>query len=60
MNSAQSYPNSLLAFFVGHLPTRHESPMQSLLIQATGANAGGPVTCVGSNLIDSISQGIIQ
>lgn len=35
-------------------------PMQSLLIQATGANAGGPVTCVGSNLIDSISQGIIQ
>ena len=35
-------------------------PMQSLIIQATGANAGGPVTCVGSNLIDSISRGIIQ
>lgn len=35
-------------------------PMQSLMIQATGANAGGPVTCVGSNLIDSISRGIIQ
>jgi hypothetical protein len=35
-------------------------PMQSLLIQATGANAGGPVTCVGSNLMDSIGNGIIQ
>lgn len=35
-------------------------PMQSLLIQATGANGGGPVTCVGTNLVDSISQGIIQ
>lgn len=35
-------------------------PMQSLMIQATGANAGGPITCVGSNLTDSISQGIIQ
>ena len=35
-------------------------PMQSLMIQATGANAGGPVTCIGSNLMDSISRGIIQ
>lgn len=35
-------------------------PMQSLLIQATGANAGGPVTCIGSNLLDSIGNGIIQ
>jgi hypothetical protein len=35
-------------------------PMQSLLIQATGANAGGPVTCVGSNILDSLGNGIIQ
>lgn len=35
-------------------------PMQSLLIQATGGNAGGPVTCVGTNLIDSLGNGIIQ
>lgn len=35
-------------------------PMQSLFIHATGSNAGGPVTCVGSNLIDSITQGIIR
>lgn len=35
-------------------------PMQSILVQATGANAGGPVTCIGGNLFDSISQGIIQ
>ena len=35
-------------------------PMQSLLIQAIGANGGGPVTCIGTNLVDSISQGIIQ
>jgi len=35
-------------------------PMQSLLIQATGANGGGNVTCIGSNLKDSITQGIIQ
>jgi hypothetical protein len=34
-------------------------PMESLLINATGANAGGPVTCVGTNLMDSISRGII-
>lgn len=35
-------------------------PMQSLLIQATGGNAGGPVTCIGTNLIDSIGNGILQ
>jgi hypothetical protein len=35
-------------------------PMQSLLIQATGSNAGGPVTCIGTNLLDSIGNGIIQ
>jgi hypothetical protein len=35
-------------------------PMQSLFVQATGSNAGGPVTCVGTNLIDSITQGIIR
>ena len=35
-------------------------PMQSLLIQATGANAGGPVTCVGTNLMDSVGNGIMQ
>ena len=35
-------------------------PMESLLIQATGANAGGPVTCVGTNLLDSIGNGIMQ
>ena len=35
-------------------------PMNSLLIQAIGANGGGSVTCIGSNLKDSISQGIIH
>ena len=35
-------------------------PQQSLLIQATGENGGGPVTCIGSNLLDSIGNGIIQ
>lgn len=35
-------------------------PMQSLLIQATGSNAGGPVTCVGTNLLDTLGNGIIQ
>ena len=35
-------------------------PMQSLLIQATGENAGGPVTCTGTNLLDSIGNGIMQ
>lgn len=35
-------------------------PLQSLLIQATGANGGGPVTCVGTNLTDTIMKGIIR
>ena len=35
-------------------------PQQSLLIQATGENGGGPVTCIGSNLLDSIGNGIMQ
>lgn len=35
-------------------------PMESLLIQATGGNAGGPVVCVGTNLLDSISKGVIR
>jgi hypothetical protein len=35
-------------------------PMQSLLVQVTGGNAGGPITCVGSNIIDSLGNGIVQ
>ena len=35
-------------------------PMQSLLIQAIGANGGGPVTCIGSNILDSNARGIIN
>ena len=35
-------------------------PQQSLLIKATGENGGGPVTCIGSNLLDSIGNGIMQ
>lgn len=35
-------------------------PMQSLKIEVAGANAGGPVVCVGSNLLDSIGNGIMQ
>ena len=35
-------------------------PMESLMIQVTGGNAGGPVTCTGTNLLDSISKGIIR
>lgn len=35
-------------------------PMESLMIQATGGNAGGPVTCVGTNTLDSITKGIIR
>ena len=34
-------------------------PAGSLMIQATGANAGGPVTCVGTNITDTISYGLI-
>jgi hypothetical protein len=35
-------------------------PQYSLLIEAMGGNAGGPVTCTGTNLLDSIGNGIIQ
>ena len=35
-------------------------PQQSLLIKATGGTGGGPVTCIGSNLLDSIGNGIMQ
>lgn len=35
-------------------------PMASMLIQATGSNAGGPVTCMGTNLLDSMGNGIMQ
>ena len=35
-------------------------PMQSLLIQVTGGNAGGPVTCIGTNITDTNSHGITQ
>lgn len=35
-------------------------PQQSLLVQVTGGNGGGPVTCIGSNLLDSIGNGIMQ
>jgi hypothetical protein len=35
-------------------------PQQSLFVQVTGGNAGGPVTCFGTNLIDSIGNGIMQ
>lgn len=35
-------------------------PMESLLIQVNGGNAGGPVVCTGTNLLDSISRGIIR
>ena len=35
-------------------------PKNSLLVQGTGGNAGGPVTTIGYNLLDSISKGIVQ
>lgn len=35
-------------------------PAQSLLVQTTGGNAGGPVTCIGTNMLDSIGNGILQ
>lgn len=35
-------------------------PAQSLMIQATGGNAGGPVTCIGTNLTDTVAYGIMQ
>lgn len=35
-------------------------PEGSIMVQATGGNAGGPVTCVGTNIISSIAKGIIR
>lgn len=35
-------------------------PAGSLMIQVTGANAGGPVTCVGTNLINTTIRGLIR
>lgn len=35
-------------------------PSQSLLIQTTGANAGGPLVGMGTNLLDSLGNGIMQ
>lgn len=36
------------------------TPSRSLLIQAIGANAGGAVTCTGTNLIDSEGVGLVN
>lgn len=35
-------------------------PQFSLLVETTGGNAGGPVICTGTNILDSIGNGIIQ
>lgn len=35
-------------------------PSNSILVQATGGNAGGPVTCIGTNIMDAVGKGIIQ
>lgn len=35
-------------------------PASSLLIQANGGNAGGPIVVTGTNLMDSIANGIMQ
>lgn len=35
-------------------------PANTLMIQATGGNAGGPVTCVGTNMTDTVAYGIMQ
>ena len=35
-------------------------PKFSLLIQAQGGNAGGPVVCTGTNMTDTLAKGIIQ
>lgn len=32
----------------------------SIMVQAQGGNAGGPVVCTGYNLLDSIIKGIIR
>jgi hypothetical protein len=36
------------------------TPKNSLVIKATGANAGGPMECIGTNLTDGGGVGIIQ
>ena len=62
-NLINAYTYSMLKVLVDNIHSdaavQAAIPMQSLMIQANGANAGGPVTCVGTNLIDSITQGII-
>lgn len=35
-------------------------PANSIMVQATGGNAGGPVTCVGSNIISTTLRGILR
>jgi hypothetical protein len=35
-------------------------PLGSLLVETKGGNAGGPIVCVGTNLLDSIGNGIVQ
>lgn len=35
-------------------------PMESLKIETSGTNGGGPIVCVGTNLLDSMGNGIIQ
>lgn len=35
-------------------------PVGSIMVEATGANAGGPVVCVGSNKITTTLKGIIR
>lgn len=35
-------------------------PAGSIMIQANGGNAGGPVVCTGSNIMTTIAKGIIR
>lgn len=35
-------------------------PMGSVMVQANGGNAGGPVVAIGYNVMDSICRGIMQ
>lgn len=35
-------------------------PLGSLKVETKGGNAGGPVVCIGTNLLDSIGNGIVQ
>lgn len=35
-------------------------PLGSLLVETKGGNAGGPIVCVGTNLLDSLGNGIVQ